>query len=86
MATEGSTPNLTITSPGNGDSVGNSVTINWTGGKPGYNANVSGPSVSCSKTNTTDTSLQCSGFKAVGNYTATVTDSAGKTSTVTFHR
>lgn len=86
ITTTAATPNLTITSPADGSSAGGtgSVTINWTGGHPGYNVSVSGFGVNCSKTNMTETNLQCSGLKPAMTYTATVEDSQGEKQTVQF--
>lgn len=86
---QAATPSLTITSPTEGSSAGGTgnVTVNWTGGSPSYNASVFGSGVNnCVKSNTNDTSLQCSGLKNGVTYTATVTDADGNSQTVHFTR
>lgn len=85
FSAEGPAPNLTITSPNNGEAVGGSVTIKWNGGTPGFNVRVTGTGYSQTE-NTGDRSAKFNGFAPGVTYTATITDAAGQTSSVSFRR
>jgi membrane peptidoglycan carboxypeptidase len=85
---QGATPNLTITSPTEGQAVGGGAqTISWTGGKPNFTLVVTGPSgYNFSKSGISDQSQNIPATNANGTYHVTLTDSAGKTTTLNFKK
>lgn len=78
---------ITITDPSPGEAVGGGTTtsLKWSGGTPNYNVSVNGvPQPGCTGSGTS-CSIAVPG-PANTPYTATVTDSAGRTASVSFKK
>jgi membrane peptidoglycan carboxypeptidase len=75
---------LAITSPTDGQSVGGSHTIRWSGGTGPYTVTVDG-STACSNVTTNQCSVTVSGPSG-SSHTATVTPTSGSSQTVTFKK
>ena len=82
ISTQGTTQNLTIAAPVDGAAVGNNVTISWQGGRAPYTVAVSGRGSQSNINGTSATFTLGNG----NNYTALVTDAAGKTASVSFKK
>ena len=91
LTAEAVTANLTITAPGNDQTVaGGNVTINWSGGKPGYSVQVRGTSGSANGFNHFKNDINTTTYNAPlgagGNYTVTVMSSDGKKADLNFKK
>ncbi len=76
---------ITITSHQNGDNVGSTVKLRWTGGTAPYNVTVTGGDANgCANTNNKECEVELSDNNT--EYTITVTDSSGKTASVEVER
>jgi len=80
---------LTITSPSPNQNVSGNVTVSWTGGKPDYSVTITGGKPYAKTVNATSITASNSDIgppNPATTYNVTVTDSSGKTETVSFKR